>query len=74
MSYFYLYKLDPSNEEVFKTSLAAASAGIIFFNTDTDFYNYYGKNLTYSFNPMQTFTNIYLITSKLTNINPTGLI
>ncbi|EAR97735.2 tetratricopeptide repeat protein (macronuclear) [Tetrahymena thermophila SB210] len=42
LSYFYLYKINNENSEAYQISLKLCTAGILIFNLDIDFYNYYG--------------------------------
>lgn len=40
---YYIYHIDQNNETAYQNALACATAGILTFNIDIDFYNFYGK-------------------------------
>ncbi|KAL4499926.1 hypothetical protein ABPG72_015275 [Tetrahymena utriculariae] len=42
LSYFYLCKINNENSEAYNRSLKICTSGILIYNLDIDFYNYYG--------------------------------
>lgn len=43
VAFFYVHRIQPESEQAYNDALACATAGILIFNIDTDFYNHYGK-------------------------------
>lgn len=42
VAFFYVHSIQPESEQAYHDALACATAGILIFNIDTDFYNHYG--------------------------------